>query len=1117
MEIFVLGPVCLGSQQRRIALGSDKERCILASLALAAGRPVALGALVSRLWDGDPPDKARQAVHTYVSRIRRTLRRAQASTSTPDDARTGRATDAKTGTTAPAITHHAHTYTLDADPDCVDWHRFQRLAAQARSLSDDGNDEAAAALLHEAERLWHGEALAGLPGNWSERMRTSLAEKRLGVTSSRIAMELRLRRFTDLLGDLSALVGQYPDDERLVNDLMVAYYGCGRHADALRVFEEARRRLRAELSAVPGEELTRTHRHILHRGPLEALLPGSAADHGDPSATPPRNLPRHIPLIGRHTEMRRLRAAVDAVMNSGSGTGTGAGSGTDAGGGRGGSGSRIGGSGSCGHIVALEAISGMAGVGKTAMAVSAAHLLGERFPDGQLYIDLRAHTQVQDPLSAGAALAVLLRLMGVPAGGIPSDIEERTALWRTILTRRRVVIVLDDAADAAQVRPLLPGASPSLVIITSRRRLSGLPGARALALDVLPPDDAVALFREFAGADRTRESDVREIARIVGLCGYLPLAIEIVANRFSARPSWTLRILRDRLSRGPGRLGEFRDGHSEIARAFELSYQTLTVDQRAMFRRLGLHLGAEFGPHAAAALTGLPLDQAEWHLETLLRCHLLQEPAPNRYRFHDLLGEYARVLAFSEDSEEERDAALRRLIDFYLFAAVRADTLLYPRRFRLPVQEMADLALSPLPIWHSAEDAKDWLTTERSNLLTAERHARTHGAPDRAALLSHALAGFLDAECHWTDTVRMHRHAVDHWERADDRRALRLALLDLSATHANTSDYAHAAEAGRRALALARAADDTDTTAEALRALGVLHWHLGKNDEALALYKETLEIHRASGNAWDLARSQNNIAISFLFLGDHHRARKYFCQAIENFQKLGDQRNLAKTLNNFGDLHTQMGEQGLARQTYEESLRIAKRIGSLSDQATVQVNLAGLLAATGDELALDMYQECLFIFRRLGDRKNEANSLIGLGKAHHLFGRPAEAATYHGKALELARNIGAAHEEVESLRRLGQAEAEMQQLPDAAEHLEAAIAAARRMRSPGEEARAADTLAAVRIHEGRAESARTLWQQAYDIFSSFDRGEAARIGKYLSDMATSYSPGKKNADLPDGS
>ncbi|MEU7181232.1 MULTISPECIES: AfsR/SARP family transcriptional regulator [Streptomyces] len=1083
VEIFVLGPVCLGSRQRRIALRSDKERCVLASLALAVGRPVALDTLVGRLWDGDPPDRARQAVHTYVSRLRSDLRRAHASTGTH--------TDATTGTSAPAITHHAHTYTLDADPDRIDWHRFQRLATQARSLSHDGDDEAAAALLHEAERLWHGEALAGLPGSWSERTRTSLAEKRLGVASSRIAMELRLRRFSDLVGDLSSLAGQYPDDESLLGQLMVAYYGCGRHADALRVHEEARRRLRAELGAVPGEELTRIHRHILHRGPLEDLLPGAAADHGTPSAAPPRNLPRHIPLIGRHTEMRRLRAAVDAVMNSG------AGSGMDSGGG--------------GHIVALEAISGMAGVGKTAMAVSAAHLLGERFPDGQLYLDLRAHAQVQDPLSAGAALAVLLRLMGVPADGIPSDIEERTALWRTVLTRRRMVIVLDDAAGTAQVRPLLPGSSPSLVIITSRRRLSGLPGARTLALDVLPPDDAVALFREFAGADRTRESDVREIARIVGLCGYLPLAIEIVANRFSARPSWTLRILRDRLSRGPGRLGEFRDGNSEIARAFELSYQTLTVDQRSMFRRLGLHLGAEFGPHAAASLTGLPLDQAEWHLETLLHCHLLQEPAPNRYRFHDLLGEYARVLAFSEDSAEERDAALRRLIDFYLFAAVRADTLLYPRRFRLPVQEMADLALSPLPVWRSAEDAKDWLTTERSNLLTAERHARTHGAPDRAALLSHALAGFLDAECHWTDTVRMHRHAVDHWERADDRRALRLALLDLGATHANTSDYAQAAETGRRALALARAAGDTDTTAAALRALGVLHWHLGENDEALALYEETLEIQLASGNAWDLARTQNNIAISFLSLGDHHRARKYFHEAIENFQLSGDQRNLAKTLNNFGDLHTLLGEQRLARQTYEESLRIAKSSGSHSDQATIQANLAGFLAATGDvELALDMYQECLFIFRRLGDRKNEANSLIGLGRVHHLLGRPAEAATYHGKALELARNIGAAHEEVESLRRLGQAEADMQQLPDAAEHLEAAIAAARRMRSPEEEARAADTLAEVRVHEGRTESARALWQQAYDIFSSLDQSEAARISECLSNMPEPFSPGNEN-------
>lgn len=230
----------------------------------------------------------------------------------------------------------------------------------------------------------------------------------------------------------------------------------------------------------------------------------------------------------------------------------------------------------------------MAGVGKTALAVNAASTLGRHFPDGQLYIDLRAHARIQEPLNAASALASLLRLLGVPAGTIPSELDERTALWRTLLAHKRAVIILDDAAHTDQVRPLLPGPSPSLIIITSRRHLAGLPGAQSLALDVLPPEDSVALFRAFAGHDRTQ--DATGISRIVDLCGHLPLAIEIAANRFNARPAWSLAHLRERLTRGPGRLAELHDGYSEVARAFEMSYQTLTGTQRSVFRRLSLHL-----------------------------------------------------------------------------------------------------------------------------------------------------------------------------------------------------------------------------------------------------------------------------------------------------------------------------------------------------------------------------------------------------------------------------------------------------------------------------------------------------------------------------------------------
>ncbi|WP_033038250.1 AfsR/SARP family transcriptional regulator [Streptomyces monomycini] len=1062
MEIFILGPICLGSATHRVGLGSDKERGVLASLALSAGRPVALDALIDRLWDGTPPGKARESVHTYVSRIRKSIRVAAAVSG---------------GTESAAIKHHAHTYTLEILPERIDWHRFQDLVSRARRLSDDGCGGEAVALLHQADDLWRGDPLAGLPGSWAERMRTSLTEQRLSATTSRIAMQLRLGRFSEVIGVLSSLAGQFPDDETLLGYHMLACYGCGRHADALRIYQEARRKLRAELGCDPSEELARIHQRILRRVPAREVLfdgPPHAPDTFR-TAYAPRNLPRQAALVGRRTEMRRFHAVIAAA-------------------------SRTEGDGYA-SIVALEAISGMAGVGKTALAVNAASALGRHFPDGQLYIDLRTHARVQEPMSASIALATLLRLLGVPASCIPSALEERTDLWRTLLSHKRAVIILDDAADTDQVRPLLPGLSPSLIIITSRRHLAGLPGAHSLALDVLPPQDAIALFRAFSGQERTQ--DTTGLSRIVSLCGHLPLAIEIAANRFNARPSWSLADLRERLTRGPGRLTELYDGYSEVARAFEMSYLTLTPAQQSAFRRLALHLGAEFGPHAASALMGLPQQQTERLLESLLYCHLLQEPRPDRYRFHDLLGEYARALAHSEDDEETRDQAVRRLTDYYLSASETADALVYPQRPRV-TRQRADGTTGTVGsrlAWRDAEAAKEWLTTERSNLLTVERHARTHGVPRQAALLSHALAGFLDAECHWVDTDRMQRHAVDHWKQAGDQRALCLALLDLSATRTNTGHYPEAMAAARHALELARITHAPDAEADALRKLGILHWNHGRNHEALAAHREAIAVHVRSGNTWSQARCENNYAISLLHLGEPREALEYFTRAIDTFQQAGDRRNSAKCINNLGDLHLQVGNVELARQTYETSLALTMDVGSLSDVATVQANLAGLLSTSADRhdvaSGMDMFRECLFTFRRLGDRKNEGNALIGLGTAHFGLGQFTEAAIHHQQALNLARSIGAAQEEARALRCLGSAEAALGSLAAAAENLRAAISLARRIHFPEEAARATDVLAEVRLREGSRDAAQTLWRQAFELFSGLDKAEASRVARRL--------------------
>ncbi|MFF8960721.1 tetratricopeptide repeat protein [Streptomyces sp. NPDC014894] len=1008
-----------GGQHGRLELGSDKERVLLAALALDAGRPVPIDTLMARLWDDEPPRQARESVHSYVSRLRRRLRLACAAA--PD---------------APRITSRSHTYVLETDPAVVDWHRFRRLVD---SSPPEGDDLRAAALAR-AEELWRGEALAGLPGEWARTVRRTLAEKRDDATAARISARLRLGHFAETVGELSALVERRPGDEALLGQLMLAYYGSGRFTEALRVHQRARELLRADYGALPGAELNRIHRGVLERvDPADLVRRASApvsADEPPPrrsglpaapaapeAALPPRGLPHQPPLVGRREESRKLSAAIEGE----------------------------------GPVVSVVAISGMAGAGKSALAVHTARQLARRFPDGQLHVNLRAHSPTQEPLTPGAALATLLRLLGAPAAHIPLEPEARSALWRTMLAERRAVIVLDDAAGADQIRPLLTGDSPSLTIITSRRQLSGVPGALALPLDVLPEDDAVTLFRSFAGEERT--GDLTETARIVRLCGFLPLAIELIAHRFRVRTSWTLATLGERLARTPGRLAEIRDTDHEMTRAFDLSYRTLTEAQRRAFRRLGLHPGQDFSADAAAALLGLPPGETERLLEALCAFHLLRETAQDRYRAHDLIQEYAHALAISEDPEEERSSALGRLTDYYLRTARGADHLTYPRRLRVRSSSGPDVAANR---WSGPDEAKAWLTAERANILAAERHAHSGAHREAAAQLAYAVAGLLDSECHWQDAESVLRRAADHWASTGDEPRLCHALILLGAVQANVGRYPEAMANGERGLAIARRTGDTEAEAEALRTLGMLNLHLGENRAALVLLQKSFAIKAVIGDMWDKARGHNNLAIVLPFLGEHERALEHYRKALQGFRDAFDTLSVAKTLSNMGTLFRRTHEKDSALRCFEESLLIMETAGNRWDRATVRGNLADTLTDTGDwAAALPLYQETLHEFRSLGDQKSMADTLIGIGEVHRNSGAGAEAVAHLLEALSIARSIGAAHQEIQALRRLGRAEFALGRADAAVSSLRAAVALASQTDDVDEAIKARSALAEV--------------------------------------------------------
>ncbi|MFE0879461.1 tetratricopeptide repeat protein [Streptomyces smyrnaeus] len=1032
-EILLLGPVGLRVDGLLDPLGSAKERALLAALAVDVGKAVSTEALIRRLWGEDLPAKPQSGLHVYVARLRRRFR--QAADRVP-------------------LVQRAHTYALDVAPDFIDLHRFHRLTSHARSVRDTSGTEALAAL-REAETLWRGEPLAGLTGAWAEEVRAALEATRLAARVDQADLELRAGDFTGPATYLPPLLEQQPTNETLAGRLMVAYYGCGRQADALRVYEHVRKLLRNELGVDPGTAFSELHGLILRQAPVSAFLPSSASDPAPPQAL--NNLPAHADLVGREGELAALQEPPPE-----------------------------------GTVIALQSISGMAGIGKSLLAFHAARKLAHAYPDGQLYVDLRAHSARRRPLTPSSALASLLRTLGLPSKGIPHSLEERTTLWRSLLQDRRAVVVLDDVAGAEQIRPLLPLGSPSLVLLTSRQRLSGLPGVRSLFVDVLSAPDAVALFTRLVGPERARDGD--EVAHIVDVCGRLPLAIELAAGRLRSRPSWTTRHLLRRLAQSHSRLREIRDRDSGIDRAFELSYRTLTRRQQAAFRRLGLHFGTGFGSHAAAALIGVPVAEAEPLVEALLDSSLLTEPEPERYRFHDLLGEYALTLA-RRDREEET-AALERLVDFCLAAALRADLLVHPRRTRIDIAP--GLPSDHTPVFRDDHEARSWLLDETPALLAAEDYARTHGSARKAAELAHVLGTFLDTEGLWDDAELMHRHAAQYWHQQRADRAEALALIDLSSAHGHTGRYDQAAAAGSRALAVARAADDAECAAEALHQLGILHWHRGEYRAMLEVQREALEIRLRSGEHWHVARSTNNMGIAHLHLGDSTAAFRYFQEALLAFREIRDARGEAQALNNLAEVHLHTGDISSARQFFSRSLMIATESCSRSEQAMAQLNLGNTLAVPEElDEALDLYGKALSSFQRLGNRRYETITRIALGDALRKAGRYADSLEQHRISLTLARGIGAGLEEAQALRGLGTAEHHLQDHAAAHRDLEEALGLATRIQSPEEEARAKDALAELHLACDRPDQAIMLWESSIGIFEQLDPTEAIRIKQRL--------------------
>jgi tetratricopeptide (TPR) repeat protein/transcriptional regulator with XRE-family HTH domain len=738
-------------------------------------------------------------------------------------------------------------------------------------------------------------------------------------------------------------------------------------------------------------------------------------------------------------------------------------------------------------VVVISAIDGMAGIGKTALALHAAHLMAGRFPDGQLFADLHGSTPGLEPLNATDTLDWFLRCLGIPPQLIPQDPDARAGFYRDRLSGTRTLIVLDNASSTAQVRPLIPAAAGCLVIVTSRKRLTGLDDAHALPLDVLPAPEAAALFHTVAGPDRLPAGHHPTAARVVALCGYLPLAIRITAVRLRIQPSLTADRLCAELSQEHQRLSRLADDDRSLAVAFDLSYRHLPPAGQAMYRFLGLTPGPEVDGFAAAALADSDLQAAERLLEMLWEHNLLLQVSQGRFQLHDLLRLHARTRADAEMPTAARDQAVRRLLDYYQHTAQLAGACLarsapaYIPAVTCPPRQTPELA--------SQQQAMAWMHTELPNLTAALQLAAADGRLAYAVTLPAALAAYLDTAGPYEQAIILHHNAalaatalgdraglataLDNLGRATwqtsgfpaalsahqqaldlftalgDRRGQACALDNLGIVHALTGDYPAAASACQQALDLFTALGDRPGQACALDDLAVALRRAEDFPAAASAHQQALDLFTALGDRRGHAQAVNGLGCVRLLTGDYGAAAAACQQALDLFTALTDRRGQALAYTNLGLAQARAGDYPAAASACQQALDLFAALGDRHGQANALDNLAVVLGHTGDyPAAAATFQRSLTLLQELGDPRNQAEVHNHYGTLLTSAGQPGQARAQHRTALALARRTDCVLEQAQALEGIGEADLAESSVTDGTSHLRQALALCRQLGLP---------------------------------------------------------------------
>jgi tetratricopeptide (TPR) repeat protein/transcriptional regulator with XRE-family HTH domain len=742
-----------------------------------------------------------------------------------------------------------------------------------------------------------------------------------------------------------------------------------------------------------------------------------------------------------------------------------------------------------GGVVGIHAIGGMAGVGKTTFAVHAGHRLAEMFPGGQIFVLLHGHTPGQRPVDPADALASLLLTIGVPAAQIPPGLQARTALWRDRVAGIRLLLVLDDAASSEQVRPLLPGTGGSLVLVTSRRRLSALEDATAISLDTLPPGDAAALLVRLAGRARLNQ-DHPAVAEITRLCGYLPLAIGMMAHQLHHHPAWTAAGRAAELASARDRLELMATENLSVAAAFDLSYADLTQDQQRLFRRLGLHPGADVDGYAAAALDGTDFAAARRSLEALYDQYLLTEPAPGRYRLHDLIREHARALAGRLDPDRDRDAATSRLLDYYQHTATRANALIIRQARPAPAAAVGAIPAAA-PALADPEQALAWVRAERASLLACLDYATRTGQHARVIALTIGIAGLLRRDGPRAEAISRHAAAIEAALYLGDRLGQANALSDLGDVQWLTGDYRAAVQALKQALRIYRDLGDQLGQANALTYLGIVRCLTGDYPAAAHAQEQALGIYRDLDDRRGQANTLKELGAVRYVMDDYRGAARALEQALGIYRDLGDRRGQADALNYAGAVRSLTGDYPGAAQAQEQALSIYRDLVDRRGQANALHQLGIVRRLTGDyPAAAQILEQALEIYHDLGQRLGQANALHQVGIVRRLTGDYPAAAQALGQALGIFRDLGHRGGEAATLNEQGTLYRVTGELALAERCHQQALEMARAIASSPDEAEALAGLGRYALAVGDTTQSGILLRQALDIFQRIGAAEA---------------------------